>query len=146
MSLLRVLIPSWKFFDELGSSVELRYRTTRTLDSWDLWQESPRIRPVSKQPLNTRPWWRLFLNAPENLKLAEMSLLERLAFDLSSMPDPDLSGLKSTLSYQLVESWIRFQLSSASAGAVRYFQFELIIRGPSPNRSEDHYLSEVHSV
>lgn len=149
MSLLRALIPSWKFFDELGASVHLRFRTAWSLDRWDSWQEVSSFSINSKTARTERPWWKLFINASENLRLAELSLVERLAFDLSSMQVPELSGLKSHLSYKLVESWIRSELDlRSSENSVRYFQFELIIDHSAPSateKTEEHYFSEVHS-
>ncbi len=132
MSLLRALIPSWKFFDELGSFTQLRYRTALAGQNWSPW-----VAPTP--PLIQRGLTNLFLNSEQNLWLAKLHLLDRLSVELLESQQQDLPSLQKQISYRLVESWIRSEIF-ATSGKVR-FQFELGIF----LENEDHrFLSAEH--
>jgi hypothetical protein len=70
LKLFRVIIPSWRFFDELGDVSELFYRfgpESSKLGSWIRYSEQPK-----------RNLGALFLNPRENLYLASLSLISDL--------------------------------------------------------------------
>jgi hypothetical protein len=136
MSFWRALIPSWRFFDQVGSTVELRYRSSHSPDSWSPWQ------PPSL-PLNSRNCIRLMVNAEENLWLAKKAILERLAYELYDQREPDLQKLTDSLNYRLVQNWVEQELRSTKASL---FQFELQVGTPGPTPSQERWLSAIHEL
>jgi hypothetical protein len=136
MSLLRVLIPSWKFFETPGQCSKLRYRQARPDGSLSTWQEIQPPQPI-RNPFS------LFLNAEENLWLAKSSLLDQLVFEFFEKSLPDLASLKDEASYKLVENWVRSELKPQSSGT---FQFEIRIEDAVTSALSENLLSMIHEI
>lgn len=127
LNLFRVFLPSWKFFDEVGSAPELYYQMEGP------WQ------PVLIRPANKLR--NLFLHPEGNFFHAGHSLLERL---LREVNEAEPSDLESSPSYQLVENLVRFQIRQADPTLVgRQFRFKIAISHPEP---ADVILSASHEV
>lgn len=138
---MRVLIPSWKFFDEAGHAASLRYRIGSSPQAWGDWQMPPSPEP-------DRGWKRLFLNARQNLHLAQGSLLERLLFEFSLSSHSNLSALQNETSYRLVKNWVKFeiqsQISAMTLDAPAHFQFEIQWHDFKDSSQATVLLSPVH--
>lgn len=72
--LLRSLLPSWKFFEDIGETAFLFYRTGDSTEGWSEWQ--------SYHQDIQRKLWHLFFNPSLNLQLAEKSALQHCVRDL----------------------------------------------------------------
>jgi hypothetical protein len=97
--LLRVLIPSWRFFDELGEVSRLYYRfgSGRShLGPWILYGKK-----------SSRTWGHLLFNAEENLYLANIRLIAEL---------PE--------TYPLVQNLVRWEIRQTHSDQF-YFQFKV---------------------
>ena len=73
MSLVRVFIPSWRFFDRVGARPRVYVGAG---SSW---------RPLFTPP--PRRWWRLLFNPAGNLHHANQNLVERLLSEVSRTDD-----------------------------------------------------------
>lgn len=104
---LRVLVPSWRFFDDIASPLTLEARCGARggeLGPWlRLWPESSSTR---------RPLRRLLLDPDGNLGLAYYGLLERLQGDLAELDEGDADGAERLVSYELVLNLVRRLLAA----------------------------------
>jgi hypothetical protein len=119
ISLIRILFPSWNFFNRFGFTTRLYFRTNYLLEL------SPQLQPNDLEskvkfgpwmPAIANPkrgWSSFFLNPDGNACLAVYSILERFVIEINeSKPGSDASGdISQSVSYQLIESFIRMNLS-----------------------------------
>ena len=108
--LLRVLIPSWRFFETAGWLPELSMRFE---GEWD-WH------PVLAPP--PRRWRHLFFNPEGNLHLALQTTVERLVIEINELPEGQSLAADSPL-YRIVRN-----LCASRAGG-RPFQFKITGEG-----------------
>jgi hypothetical protein len=104
--LIRVLIPSWRFFDGTVDAPILTHRTSSdglTFSEWQLTIPKPAHRTILK----------LFLNATENHLFATHALIEYLKNDL-------VDGVNATTSIELVKNLVIHHTQPES-----FFQFRL---------------------
>ncbi|MFN8573968.1 MAG: hypothetical protein U0132_18060 [Gemmatimonadaceae bacterium] len=137
VALLRVLVPSWRFFDAVGSSPLLLARTGPTPDTLGAWQ-------IVIQP-PPRAFWHLVWNPQGNLSLAYHTAVERLASEVDLAPTA--RDLTNSVSYQLVLNLVETTLRS-TAGAQREHavQFKLVERGIDGAAAEIAVMiSDVHT-
>ncbi len=127
MSLLRVLIPSWKFFDQPGSISELFFQTSQDGRNWSAWTK-PLAPPIRRDLAH------LLLNSWGNAWLAEGSLVEKLCFEFFESQKQSLNELRGTPAYKLVENWIRVEMRNQKIEA-KYFLFKIEITEASPASS-----------
>lgn len=134
LTLLRSLLPSWRFFEEIVAVPVLNHRLIDAAGALGPWQQT--LSPPRRHP----GMWGL--HAAGNLYLAYQSLVEQLAEELE---DPAEGGeLSRTVSYQLVQALVRRQLASqgASTGVPSHYQFCLIDgRAAAPL-----WVSQVHAL
>ncbi len=102
MRLLRSLVPSWKFFEDIGHTPILLFRSSEDGQVWDEWQRFHRPIP--------RHIWNLFFNPELNLQLAEKSVIEQALSDQSKV---SLQMIKDMIDSRLPESlsFYQFQIS-----------------------------------
>ena len=94
LQLMRILIPSWRFFDEAGDHAILEIQSDGV--TW-----------VDALPAQPRPASALVFNPRGNLRFAEHSLLEQFTTDLAETPPSELHRFEESVSYQLVERLAR---------------------------------------
>ncbi len=115
-SALRVLFPSWRFFEEVGSTLSLEYRFQAADSGLSEWTEAL-TRPATR--------WHSFLFNPDgNLFLAEQSLLQRLEEEIGASDPAHSEALEQTTSFQLVKRLVHFQLRERGT-AFNRFQFRI---------------------
>lgn len=105
--IIRVLIPSWRFFDGTVDAAVLTHRISDDGTTFGEWQNT-----IPKPP--RRAWGKLFLNSNENQLFASHALLEYLKNDL-------VDGLNAEVSIELVKNLVEFE-----AKPKRFFQFRLV--------------------
>lgn len=115
-SALRVLFPSWRFFEDVGSALSLEHRyqlANGEISEWScvLTRPSPR-------------WYSFIFNPAGNLFLAEQSLLQRLEEEIGSSDPTRSEELEHTVSFQLVTRLVRFTLRERGIECSR-FQFRI---------------------
>lgn len=112
MTLIRVLIPTWRFFDRLGRVPELLYRVKAggELSSWESVLQKPKI-----------GFWNLFLNPECNLYFAYQSLIDRLLDDSQTQGD----SFESQVSFELVKNLVHEKVKK-HPGAT-HFEFKVNI-------------------
>ena len=96
----RALVPSWKFFDEIGPGFELQFRLTK--NSQDLaedWQ-------WAKITTARRPW-SLFFNPQQNLIFALDSLVDRIVIETQSHDSQTQFDFEKSVTYGLMLNWAR---------------------------------------
>ena len=128
---VRVLFPSWRFFDDVQATPALLVRVIEGDGPPAGWQ------PILSPP--TRSWPRaLFWNPAGNLQLAEHGLLERLMGDVAEWDAASDAGPESLVSYELVVNLVRTKLASRPASrSATHFQFKLV---EAPNAPGDAYV------
>ncbi|MBX2988345.1 MAG: hypothetical protein KF802_10660 [Bdellovibrionaceae bacterium] len=131
-SLLRVLLPSWRFFERAGQVPQLAYRLLPSDPAPGAWIPCPA--PVS------RSWRHLVLNPRGNRNLAFHGLVERLMMDLNEWEDDRLNEFSSSVSYALVTEMVKFHLRRDSGLKEGRFQFKIFVA------DEDVLLSEEHAL
>lgn len=118
---LRVLFPSWRFFEELGEVPALQVRVGASPEALGPWRAA--LPPVPRRP------WALLENADANLALAAGSLLQHLAADLGELPDDAPGGIAGLVSYQLTDHLAASQVARLDAAA-RAYQFRVVAYAP----------------
>jgi hypothetical protein len=117
--LFRPLLPTWRFFEDVGAVSVLHYRSGRTSGSLGAWN-------TFSAPASTRSLGSLFLNPQGNLELAKHALVERLAQELG----PDV---EQNVSYKLVKNLVRSLLVEGA-----FYQFKI------SHGSEETLVSPVY--
>lgn len=119
MTLSRLFIPSWRFFDQLGTIATLYYRTN-TNSTWQI---------VLKKP--TRQWWHLFHNPHGNQYLMCLSLVDRLITEKADQ------SIEQTESFQLVRNLVKSVVQEENQQN-KTFEFKIELR--QPDRSSQLFL------
>lgn len=114
--LLRSLLPSWRFFEDVEPGPELQFCVARAGD--DAWQ------PVLVPPRRRG----FFLNASGNLYLAQQSLVEQL---WSELDGATLDEAKQLTSYRLVQRLV-------TERAKERYRFRLVTGSEVDFESEEH--------
>lgn len=126
----RLIIPSWRFYEEVGEVVELSYRTENQDTGFGPWTSAIQV-----------PSRGFFLNSEENLSLACKGLVGQLVCELSERRDGEEKPIEDTVAYRLVTELAR-QQAQASGGN---FQFKVSCISPGLE-PQDYLLSGVHSL
>lgn len=116
MRLLRSLVPSWKFFEDVGHTPVLFFRVSESDQVWSEWQRFHR--PIPRRA------WHLFFNPELNLQLAEKSLIEQAITD------------SSPVSLEMIADIIQSHLPTE----IHSYQFKILVFDGT--ESEEVYLSE----
>lgn len=139
-SLLRVLVPSWRFFDDIAPTPLLLARVRLPDQEPGAWREVIQVPP--------RTPGTLFWNPEGNLSLAAHSLLDRLQMDLAELDAAGAPPAQELTSYKLVLNLVQSSLVlgwPAEAGA--RVQFKLAERITRGNRSpSDVMISLEHEL
>jgi hypothetical protein len=112
-SFLRLIFPSWRFFDRLGVRPRLEVRTRGPHGRWSDWREA-------LQSPGRLKWWNLFLNPEGGLYHARCNLIEGFVQEI---------GLEET-SRRIAEldSYRRLsEIARESVGSGQAFQFRLVV-------------------
>jgi len=115
--LLRPLLPTWRFFEDVGPIVTLAYRSGHTLESLGEWIGY-------REKYVGRHLGSLFLNSEGNLRLAEQAVIERLLLE---------SKNAETVSYQLVKNLVQSQVPNGF-----HFQLRIMLGG------DEVLVSRIH--
>jgi len=136
VALVRVLVPSWRFFDDLQVTPALRVRVACTGGEFGDWE--PVIAPAPRRARH------LVWNPEGNLVLAQHALLERLMLDVGAW-EGDSAAVTSFVSYQLVLNLVTSAIAHEArfAGAVRC-QFKLVDQ--RPGAGDDLLISDEHDA
>lgn len=134
LGLVRVLFPSWRFFDDIQATPSLRVRWAEGDGALGEWRDlTPRVH--RRWPLA------LVWNPTGNLRLAEHVLLERLMDDVAEWNERDSLGVESMVSYELVVHLVRERLAAARvADTAMRFQFKLVESPTVAGGSEEDLL------
>ncbi|HVY32336.1 MAG TPA: hypothetical protein VHB79_37625 [Polyangiaceae bacterium] len=125
--LLRSLLPSWRFFEDVEPGPELLCRVALPGGEYGAWQGVLQARAASRG---------LVLNAAGNLQLAYQSLVEQLESELDGVE----RGVAPTLvPYRLVQRLVEQRLRSSGNGVGTRYQFCIGDAG-------EGYVSEEHAL
>ena len=146
LATLRVLLPSWRFFDDIAGSPVLMARFGASSQALGSWRALARRAP--------RGPGSLFVNARGNLALAHHALLEHLLSDVAALAEhletsvaahPETSAaVEQLVSYRLVTRLVVAQLPTEAA----HFQFKLTVFpdvADAEQRAEDLLISALHA-
>ena len=140
LTLYTSLLPSWRFFENLGSTPRLMMRFGPREDALGSW-----LPCFQKMP---RRWSSLFLNPEGNFRHACDSLVDRLVQELE-LHDERTGSIQESVSYQLTQRLVRSRLITAYAAKQgTTFQFQITVTS-SDLESNDNYdalTSSVHEV
>lgn len=139
---LGLLLPSWRFFDEVGHQPSLFYRYALKIEdlSHVTWTEI-------QVPLKLKPWALLF-NPTANLQLHLQSHLTRLMLVVSdvshSFVSPEIRDaiVSQDETYRKTQRWICFYHlqtlpTNCSQSSDMWFQFKLVVRAPFQDEAQD---------
>jgi hypothetical protein len=133
LALLRCLLPSWRFFEELEPVPALHYRSAPHGDDWGSWHEAL---TVPKRTATS-----LWLNAAGNLNFACQSLVEHLLAELEDAAELG-EAEHDLISYRLICALIEVRLREARESPALSYQFRLA----SPEGANAPlFLSRVHA-
>ena len=133
VALLRVLVPSWRFFDGIGVHPDLLARVAGPDGRFGPW--------LALLPPPPRAWWNVFWHPDGNLSMACHSLLDRLQADLAAAEEDDDPA--QLVSYRLVLDLVMWCTRDHAAAAL--VQFRLAGPSPRPGASPcDLIVSSVH--
>ena len=152
--LLRVLFPSWRFFESIGVVPRLYVRASTVAGEWGDW--TPALRPPS------RGLWNLVLNPRGNLHFARQSAVEHLVSEAEGEIEaagPDATAWTSTVaariqdrpSYLIVQSiaeeCVRFRGEHGAEPQHLISAFQFKIANVDDNGiEEDFLLSPSHAL
>lgn len=145
-SVFKIFFPSWKFFDQLGSSPQLLFRIKSTVDDqFDEWKNltTPLPRRLSL----------FFINADGNLKMACDNHLHRTMIQVSQL-NLDAEIVEASVDYHIIKNMVEFHLKEVlkpSAPMLYQFKINIVNRsssGDSSNESSqnDFLTSRVYSL
>jgi hypothetical protein len=100
--LLRAFFPSWRFFEDLGDTPALLFRTAAEDSELGEWQPC-----LGKIP---RRWYHLLLNPEGNRLLACSSAIQLLLSDIEEADETDLEALENSVSYRVIQDWVRYRI------------------------------------
>ncbi len=129
--LLRVLFPSWRFFETIGVVPRLEVRTRGPDGEWQAWQRA--LRPPR------RDWSTVVFNPAGNLHFARQSAVEHLVSEAEAHEGPP-EWLTSSSSYRIVQT-----LAKEAASGSEWFQFK-IVQVDTDGTQEDFLVSAEMSV
>jgi hypothetical protein len=139
VALVRVLFPSWRFFDDVQASPILLVRLLGGDGRPGEWRSILTPKP--------RAWPRdLFWNPVGNLQLAEHVLLERLLGEVAEWDAAGDAAVDALVSYELVANLVRAKLASMPGGrTATHFQFKLVEAPEAPSAEfADLLISREH--
>jgi len=132
LTLLRCVLPSWRFFEEIAAVPVLSHRVIDPHGTPGPWQQTLAL------PRRHAGMWGL--HAAGNLYLAYQSLVEQLAAELQ---DPaEFSELSRSVSYQLVQALVLQQLGRNGEDLRGQYQFRLI----DGQTAAPLWVSPVHAL
>jgi hypothetical protein len=138
VALLRVLVPSWRFFDDIQTVPALLVRTATRDGEFGTWQ--------ALLPPAVRHWSFPVFNPEGNLRLAEHSLLERLLMDVSEWDERRGEAVDALVSYQLVLNLVRAETRCVMEQGAERLQFKLVERDAVTGAlGSDLLVSREHS-
>lgn len=138
VSLVRVLVPSWRFFDDLQVTPTLLVRVARDGEAFGEW--APVLSPPRRSILH------LVWNPEGNLLLAQQSLLERLLMDVGEWDERGATGPETLVSYQLVLNLVRAALAADGVRGATC-QFKLVeSAGEGGGAGSDLVISREHAA
>ena len=129
-AMLRVLFPSWNFFDRKGEQFELQFQNMS--DKSALWQ----MFFISASPRN---FLNLFFNAPYNLQLAYKSNVDRFMAEAQGLTRAQIENLES---YKFIERMISFERIKAQK-LTGEFRFRLLLTNGEEIFMSDRIRSDV---
>lgn len=134
MILLRILIPSWRFFDRLGRVPELLYRVKNNGEwgNWGTCFERPQ-----------RKLWHLFSNPHGNMYLAYRSLVDRLIDDSQKTQD-----LEKEISFQLIKNLVHQTILKNKTSKTTHYAFKIKVTyfDTTPSTSTDIFVTHEYEV
>jgi hypothetical protein len=123
--LLRSLLPSWRFFEDVEPGPALSFRVASSDGQYGPWREAIEPRAGASA---------LLLNAEGNLRLSYQSLVEQLEAELDGV---ELTVAPNLVPYRLVQRLVE-QRAKQQSGDVRRYQFRI-------GDADDGFISEEHS-
>lgn len=116
---LKLFIPTWKFFDQLGTVSKLYYRT---LNQSGCTEWMPVIEKPDRRLLN------LFYNPKGNLYLACVALVDRLVFEMGAKSSLSADQIEQLESYLFVQNMVHVLLRSKNVQPKIRFQFKIEVQ------------------
>lgn len=140
IALVRVLIPSWRFFDDISESPLLLARVANPAAPFGPWL--PVLHPP-RRALRDVLW-----NPGGNLALACNALVEHLVDDLADFDESGAIRAEELVSYQLVLNLVRSTLAARSQPATGIrLQFKLAERASTTTSTpSDVMISLEHAL
>jgi hypothetical protein len=134
--LLRVLFPSWRFFENIGVNSQLHVRWREVDAPWSEWREAL----VAPQ----RRWTALFHNPDGNLHFAKQSAVEHLVSEAELRPD----GLSESVPYSIVRRIAEGSVLDLAVRSARIseFQFKIVQLDSADGSFEDFLVSGEQGV
>ena len=135
--LFRVLLPSWKFFEDLSEVPIIQYRIGPKDEEIGEWQELIH-RP--KRGLGS-----LFLNADGNLCLAKHSLLQQVETDIGELDPEHTEPFLDSVSFGLTKNLVEFEIQNRGEfrpGLKAQFRLSRQKQG-APESPLEHFLTSA---
>ncbi|MES2769488.1 MAG: hypothetical protein V4596_10120 [Bdellovibrionota bacterium] len=114
MGFIRVLIPTWRFFDRLGRVPELFYRL-KVSGKFGPWL------PALEKP--TRKFYHLFLNPEGNLHLAYNTLVDRLLDDSQNKS----INFENQISFLQIKNLVHQKALTSATKETTHFEFKVSV-------------------
>jgi len=140
IALVRVLIPSWRFFDDISESPLLLARVATLGAPFGPWFP---VLPPPRRALRDLLW-----NPGGNLALACNALVDHLVSDLADFDESGAIRAEELVSYQLVLNLVRSTLAAMSQPATGIrLQFKLAERASTTTSTpSDVMISLEHGL
>jgi len=148
--LLRVLCPSWRFFENIGVNSRLEVRWREAGGSWTEWRDAL----VAPQ----RSWTALFHNPFGNLHFAKQSAVEHLVSEAELRSNGIAESVPYAIVRRIAEECVRNLNSGTPSADVRHssdaaawaaapdFQFKIVQVDAADGGCEDFLISLEHQL
>lgn len=139
VALVRVLFPSWRFFDDVQETTALLVRVAKAGEAYGAWRA---VLPTPERTLVQLAW-----NPAGNLRLAQYALLDRLLSDVAEWDERETAlGPETLVSYQLVLNLARTAIAAGDRHAADgRLQFKLV-DALAPAERADLLISREHAT
>lgn len=127
----RALLPSWKFFDDLGNDYELWFR----LRNEDLVAMSW-VKCLERN--NKRTLFNLIINTQENIRFAFQTVVEQSIQEIQYLNNYD--GYDLTVSYNLLKNIVEREIMEKVIKKNSAYEFKITSKGDDVLVSKEHFI------
>jgi len=137
-TLLRIFIPRWGFFNDIGSGAKILVSCSQTESECTQWEDV--------FVFQNKSWTHLFVNPNGNYNLLSISCFERLLSESQEFIN-NPKGLTETVTYKICSAIVSQKILSRNfVLQPKYYKFKIQCFINNKATVEDAFVSQVHKI